>query len=286
MKLGRDVLLGAILLSNLFLNTNVNAFASSGPYCPDALFWRLSPPGDFIESIVETDSSQKLNLENLKLLVWNVYKGGKPGVYADLDILTQNSDLALLQEGHLSKAFLNLACSRQEMNWKMARNFIDDKGIFAGVLTAGRANPDDFFYLKSPNTEPFSDVHKMTLVNLYDIPETGEKLMVLNVHGINFVPQGFFENQINMVAETIKGHTGPILFAGDFNTYTTGRTEFLLKTMKSLGLKHAEVKGNEYSGLFVLDHLFYRGFKITKTEVLHDVTTSDHKPLYFELKLL
>lgn len=271
------------LLSNLLISNSAKA---SAPYCPDALFWRVSTPGDSLENIVENDGTQTLNFQNLKLLVWNVYKGAKTGVYTDLDVLTQEADLALLQEGHLSKTFLKLACSRQDLNWKMARNFTDSNGIFAGVMTASRANPDDFGYLKSPDTEPFSDVHKMTLINIYNIPETGERLLVMNIHGINFVPQVAFENQINVVAETISKHEGPILFAGDFNTYTSGRSQFLLKKMKALGLKHAEVKGNEYNGLFVLDHLFYRGFKVTKTKVLHNVTTSDHKPLYFELSIL
>lgn len=284
MKLGWGLLcLNVTLLSSLLFSTNTLA---SGSYCPDALFWRMSSPSDSLEHIAETDNSQVLNFQNLKLLVWNVYKGAKAGVYTDLDALTQETDLALLQEAHLSKTFLKLACAREDLNWKMARNYTDSNGIYAGVLTAGRANPDDFTYIKSPETEPFSDVHKMTLINTYNISETGEKLLVMNIHGINFVPQIAFENQINAVGEVIRNHVGPIIFAGDFNTYTSGRLQFLLKKMKALGLKHAEVKGNEYNGLFVLDHMFYRGFKINVTKVLHNVTTSDHKPLYFELSLL
>lgn len=280
--------MGRFLLATLLLLifSNPSQARNSEPYCPDAMFWRVSTPGDSLENIVESENSEPLNFENLKLLVWNIYKGGKMGVYADLDSLTSEVDLALLQEAHLSRTFLNLACSRQDLNWKMARNFTDSNGIYAGVLTASRSNPDGFSYLKSPDTEPFSSVHKMTLVNIYNIPESDETLLVMNIHGINFVPQAAFENQINVVAKTIKNHVGPIIFAGDFNTYTDGRLQFLLKTMKGLGLKHAEVKGNEYNGLFVLDHLFYRGFRIKTTKVLHNVKTSDHKPLYFELSLL
>lgn len=271
------------LLSILFISSISKA--QSGPYCPDANYWRVTLPGDSLEHIVEADDSKKLNFDLLRVLVWNIFKGGKPGVYTDLNYLAQNADLSLLQEGHLSKAFLNLACT-SELNWKMARNFTDKNGIYAGVITAGIANPDEFTYLKSPDTEPFSDVHKMTLVNYYNIPNSPERLMVLNIHGINFVPQSYFENQINVVAKTISNHTGPIIFAGDFNTYTDGRTRFLLKTMKSLGLNHAKVKGNEYQGFLVLDHMFYRGLEITKTDVLKHVTTSDHTPVYFEMRLI
>lgn len=277
MKLG--LFLGALLFSITSL-----ASPSYGPYCPDATSWIIST-AEPIENLTEIDASQKIDFDNLKLLVWNVYKGGKPGAYKDLDVLTYRADLALLQEGHLSTEFLNLVCSRQDLNWKMARNLTDSSGINAGVVTAGRQNPAEFTFLESPDTETFTDIHKMTLVSYYDLPDRSEKLLVLNMHGINFVLQSAFENQVNEVAKVIKKHQGPVIYAGDFNTYTSGRTEYLLSKMKSLGLTHAEVRGNEFSGLFVLDHMFYRGFEVTKTEVLNNITSSDHTPLYFELKL-
>ncbi len=269
------------LLCIFFISLQVSA----KPYCPEENFWRQPTPGDAIEHIVETHPSQRLDFDNLKVLVWNIYKGGKSGIYTDLNILTQDIDLALLQEAHLSRTFLNLACQRNDLNWKLARNFTDANGIYAGVMTAGRSNPDDFYYLKSPGTEPFSNVHKMTMVTFYDLPDQSDQLMVLNIHGINFVAQKHFEDQITVAAEKIKTHTGPVIFAGDFNTYTAGRLSFLKKALGNLGLKQAEVKGNEYQGIIVLDHLFYRGLEITKTEVLKHINTSDHKPIYFELAL-
>jgi endonuclease/exonuclease/phosphatase (EEP) superfamily protein YafD len=278
MKLG--IFLGAIFFSLFAFSIP----SHSEPYCPQDNSWRISTD-ETLENLRETSSSQKLNYDNLKILVWNVYKGGKLGVYTDLDSLTQKTDLALLQEGHLSGAFLNLVCSREDLNWKMARNYVDSKGIHAGVVTASRENPDSFTYLKSPNTESFSDVHKVSLISYYAIPDRDEKLMVVNVHGINFVTQEYYENQINSIAEVIKKHNGPVICAGDFNTYTDARRQFLVKTITSLGLTHAKVDGNEYEGLVVLDHLFYRGFEVTKTEVLSYVKTSDHTPLYFELRL-
>lgn len=254
------------------------------PYCPDANFWRQPIPNDSLLHISEADPHARLDFDNLKVLVWNIYKLGKPGVLADIDTLTQKTDLALFQEGFLTSSFLNLVCSRPDMNWMMAKSF-DDKGVSAGVITASRENPREAAYLKSPNTEPFSSIHKMTLVSLYDIPDRHEKLMVLNIHGINFVPHDFFVNQINVVAKAIESHDGPIIFGGDFNTYTDARMSFLLKKMKALGLTQAKVKGNEFQGLLVLDHLFYRGFDLVKSEALKHVKSSDHVPIYFEFKL-
>jgi endonuclease/exonuclease/phosphatase (EEP) superfamily protein YafD len=239
-----------------------------------------------MQDIVDTSNDHYLNFEDLKILVWNVYKEGKPGIYTDIDLLTQNIDLAFFQEGYLNKTFLNIICSRENLNWKMAKSFADSSGVYSGVITASHQNPYQSYALISPNTEPFTDIHKMMLVSLYHIPKHLEKLMVINLHGINFVSQGAWENQINVIADTIKKHRGPLILAGDFNSYTDGRTQYLLNLMKKLGLSHAKITGNEYQGIFILDHLFYRGFELTKSEALKSITTSDHVPLYFELHLL
>ena len=254
------------------------------PYCADANFWRAPIPGDSLEYITEANPHGRLNFDSLKILVWNVYKLGKAGILADLDFLTHQADLSLIQEGFLTKGLLNLACSREDLNFLMAKSF-SDKGINAGVITASKENPIAADYLKSPNTEPFSSIHKMTLATYYEIPESEEKLLVLNIHGINFVPHDHFVKQINVVAQTIQVHSGPIIFAGDFNTYTSARLDFLIKKVSSLGLTQAKVKGAEYQGLLTLDHLFYRGLELVKSEALKHVKSSDHIPLFFEFKL-
>lgn len=276
---------GASLGLLFFSILSFSAPSFSQNFCSVADSWKQFEPG-YMQDLVDTDINNHLDFNNLKLLVWNVYKGGKPGIYTDMDILTQDIDLALFQEAYLGQTFSTLICSRDRLNWKMAKSFADSSGAYSGVVTAGHQNPSQSYALISPNTEPFSDIHKMMLVNLYSIPDRLEKLMVINLHGINFVPQSYYENQINVIVNTIKNHHGPVILAGDFNSYTEGRTEYLLKTMSGLGLTHAKTTGNEYEGLFILDHLFYRGFEVTKAESLKDVTTSDHTPLYFELRLL
>ena len=168
----------------------------------------------------------------------------------------------------------------------MATSFKDSSNIETGVVTASSQNPEEFFALKSPNTEPVTNTPKMALVTQYKIPESSETLMVINIHGINFVPFAHYKNQINQIAKVIKDHTGPVIFAGDFNSHIEERVIYLKKVLLPLGLEHAKVSGNEFNGLFVLDHLFYRGFEVKKAETLKYVTTSDHKPIYFELALI
>lgn len=273
---------GASLGVFLFSFLSIQSFASS--VCSSANFWKEFD-ASYMQDLADTDSTHQLNFENLKLVVWNVYKEDKVGAFADIDLLTQNIDLAFFQEAYLNQPFANIICSRDQLNWKMAKSFADKHGIYSGVMTAGHQNPEQSYALISPDTEPFSDIHKVMLVNLYEIPGRAEKLMVINLHGINFVMQDAYERQIQVIRETIRTHHGPVILAGDFNSYTSGRTEFLLNAMKSVGMTHAKIEGNEYQGLVVLDHLFYRGFEVTKAEVLKNIETSDHKPLYFELRL-
>lgn len=276
------------LLIFSILSFSILSYSEAAPaqsLCPTNGSYQQLEPG-FMQDIVDTDSDHRLDFNNLKILVWNLYKEGKPGAFTDIDLLTQNIDLAFFQEGYLNKTFLNLICSRENLNWKMAKSFADKKGFYSGVVTASHQNPLQSYALISPNTEPFSDIHKMMLVSLYDIPQRLDKLLVVNLHGINFVTQPAWENQINVVADVIRAHRGPIIFAGDFNSYTDGRTQYLLNIMRKLGLTHAKITGNEYQGIFILDHLFYRGFEVTKAKALRAVTTSDHTPLYFELRLL
>lgn len=276
--------MGRLFLAAIVLVFSVTSIAS--PFCADSNYWRPDLKNDFVKNLVETDVTQELQFDHLKILVWNIYKASKPGVYADLDILTQDVDLALFQEGYLTKTFQSFVCSRQEYNWKMAKSFKDMSGIDTGVITVSKQNPDEFFALKSPNTEPVTNTPKMAMVTKYRIPESNRPLLVINIHGINFVPFLHYKNQIDQVVREIKKHNGPVILAGDFNTHLAERLTYIKEVLTPLGLEQAVVTGNEFNEVFVLDHLFYRDFKVVQAKALSNVTTSDHKPLYFELRLL
>lgn len=259
--------------------------ALAAPHCPDSTNWIISRPQDLTENLVETKSSQKIDFNNLKVLVWNIYKGSKPGFYSDLNYLIKDIDLALLQEGYLDQTFKNLFCSRQDLNWKLAKSFTDLSGVLTGVVTASKQNPLDFFALKSHNTEPVTYTSKTILVTYYEISGSSETVLALNIHGLNFVTMASYKNQIGEALELIKKHSGPVIFGGDFNTHLDERLTYLKEELGSLGVEHVELSGNEYNSFLTLDHMFLRGFEVIKSETLKHVSTSDHKPLYFELKL-
>ena len=52
---------------------------------------------------------------------------------------------------------------------------------------------------------------------------SGASLLVACIHGINRASQAAFERQLAAVAAVLEGHTGPVLWAGDFNAQSAGK---------------------------------------------------------------
>jgi endonuclease/exonuclease/phosphatase (EEP) superfamily protein YafD len=89
--------------------------------------------------------------------------------------------------------------------------------------------------------------------------------------------------------QLLQRHSGPILFAGDFNTWSQSRHRLVTSAAARLGLTSAffaddsqKIKRFLFSP--PLDYIFYKGLaeRWGKTCVLGGVTSSDHKPLLAE----
>ena len=106
-----------------------------------------------------------------------------------------------------------------------------------------------------------------------------------------------FKAQLFKVVNTISGHNGPIIFAGDFNTRNKDRLSFLLRELKvKLDLETVsftnedkkEIKHFLFSQI-PLDHIFYSSkeleVKQDSPDVLETIKSSDHKPLFVEFKV-
>jgi endonuclease/exonuclease/phosphatase (EEP) superfamily protein YafD len=120
----------------------------------------------------------------------------------------------------------------------------------------------------------------MALLVEYSLPTTQEHLLVANVHGINFVTNGTFYDHITQIIATLKGHRGPLIFAGDFNTWNSARLEFLQEQSRQLGLEQVQFRTDPRR--LPLDHIFYRGLKADQADILSNINSSDHLPLQIE----
>jgi endonuclease/exonuclease/phosphatase (EEP) superfamily protein YafD len=217
------------------------------------------------------------------LTVWNIYKGGKNGLYSDLAELTQQSDFVLTQEFLLNDSQKQLMAQYPQTHWALAKSFMDD-GEWTGVATMSKWQPFESIPVRSPGTEPLVATPKMSLISKYKIANT--ELWIVNLHGLNFnITHVDFEEQIDDIISRIRVHSGPMIFAGDFNTWSDSRREYLLQRTESLGLIRVDLENP--MGFFgaTLDHIFYRGVNPLKWSLLSNMTSSDHLPLQLQFEL-
>ena len=120
------------------------------------------------------------------------------------------------------------------------------------------------------------------------IPLSSNKtLLVVSIHAINIVNTKTFEKHINQVYETIKTHQGPILFAGDFNTWNEKRYKKLGELFNPLGIKITEAykyAGGERLkwGKHPLDQVLTREITIIGDVSVGDLgAPADHAPHVF-----
>ncbi len=217
------------------------------------------------------------------LTSWNIYKGGKTGLYQDLALLVEQSDFVVTQEFLLNAQQQDLISESPQNHWAVAKSFLSG-GDWTGVATMSKWQPFESIPVRSPGAEPFAATPKMSLISKYKI--AGSELWIVNLHGLNFdITHQDFKEQINDIISRIRAHAGPMIFAGDFNTWSNSRMEHLLERTSALGLIRAPLENP--MGIFnaTLDHIFYRGVRVSKSAVLFGIESSDHLPLQIQFEL-
>jgi endonuclease/exonuclease/phosphatase (EEP) superfamily protein YafD len=216
------------------------------------------------------------------LLVWNMWKGRGRGWDNDFQALVQGKEVLILQESIFNSPFDPLFAGNDRFEWVMARSFIDSKtqactGVKTGAVVKSLAQS---FYA-SPDVEPLSRTPKMLLATSYPLAGTDKTLLVVNIHAINFVSIEKFARQMKQVVEAIGAHEGPVVLAGDFNTWNKARYNSLLTLADDMGLTEVKLtrKGNPAHLNKHLDHIFYKGLRLESAEVLMNIRSSDHFPI-------
>ena len=222
--------------------------------------------------------------KTLNVVTWNIQKAGALQAWAfDFVELTMPVDLMLVQESMQNYVVEDAIKKIPDFNFTMATSFLVDDYTPTGVMTGARANPLESHYLRSPDTEPIANTPKMALAQTFALEGSTEKLLVVNVHAINFVFRPAFTRQVNQIIKRIENHVGPVLLAGDFNTWSPARWEVLSEAAAAVGLKHVPVPSDHR--FLQLDHIFVRGIKVKSVTLLDSVHTSDHFPLRAELEV-
>ena len=218
----------------------------------------------------------------IRCLVWNILKARRRWWAEDFGELVADRDLVLLQEAVLRAPSDALFTRSERFEWVMARSFRQPRsgiehGIKTGCVAPARARG---FHL-SPHAEPVSNTRKLLLATRYPLAGESATLLVLNMHAINFVTIGKYVGQLEQLRAALAAHAGPVILAGDFNTWSPARLERFVEVAEEAGLREAAMdRSRRLAHLNShLDHVFYRGLALRGVASLEHVRSSDHAPI-------
>jgi len=223
----------------------------------------------------------------LRIAIWNLCKGS--GGYQfehDFRSICRRNDLILTQEALLSSRSIRLF---EEAGFAMthAASYERVDGLRDGVMTISRAPSLNSsvrrIICKYP--EPIFNTPKVALIQKFPL-DGGSELLLVNIHATLVRSISGAIEEINHILSFLPEHAGPIVFAGDFNTFTRRYLEAIEKKLESVGLQRVPIHGDPRPRSQALDQIFTRGFEIKKASVEVSYLNSDHFPLFAVLKQL
>ncbi len=211
------------------------------------------------------------------VLVWNLHKLQDPNWQNELTRWGKTSDLLMLQEAQDDPG-LAAWLATGHFKWQQVAAFRFQERA-SGVLNGSTVEQVYSCSLRIP--EPATRLPKSSLLSLYPLQGSRYPLMVINVHGINFeLGMAAYKQQVTQVAKLTRKYQGPVIVAGDFNTWGDKRRVLLQNTMARYQLQEASYQPDERTRVagLPLDHLFYRGLTLSQAEAVSS-HGSDHNPL-------
>ncbi|RZM76654.1 endonuclease/exonuclease/phosphatase family protein [Leptolyngbya iicbica] len=260
---------------------------------------RLNPFSPSFEAVIEGHQFSRTVLDPASIAIanWNIAKNNHLDEWlTEAEAIAQryDPDLFFLQEVRIASPE-QAPVPFAEHGWHFAPNLRDARTRHAfGVLTAAKVQHLDHQHLHTQHYEPVFNTPKVALITEYPLMTRGQSLVTVNVHGLNFVDNGKFQAQLQQLADHIQHHAGPMIVAGDFNTWNGERMRLLRSRMTSLGLTQVQFAREHDRRLkrFLwsdpLDHVFYRGLAVRSgsARVLHTLKSSDHVPMVVEFYVL
>ncbi|WP_158677994.1 endonuclease/exonuclease/phosphatase family protein [Pseudoalteromonas sp. T1lg76] len=236
-------------------------FSADSPQSCAAL---LTQPGEPV--------SLPLPVSELRLLSWNIYKAAKPELLADLQALSEQSQIMLLQEAITDEALLQL-----KPHTRFSPGY---KGLNQQTGLALLSDWSPQLYCRFYQREPWLRTPKASSISRYPLAN-GDSLLLVNMHGINFtLGISDYRQQLERLTGLIKLHSGPVIFAGDFNSWSRARWQLVQGLLSELDMTRVSFTPDHRTRVFdlPLDQIWIRGVTLTSAQTL-ERTSSDHNPL-------
>jgi endonuclease/exonuclease/phosphatase (EEP) superfamily protein YafD len=232
----------------------------------------------------------ELKSDSIHVLVWNIKKTQERPWKEEFSAYSRGKDLLLIQEAYDSDRFLDTITSYEGYRWDMGKSFLYTRyaNHATGTMIGSTAEPEEVIVSHTSDHEPITHTPKTLTYAKYGLEGSDKSLLVVSVHAINFRELAPFKRNMEQIKAQVEKHEGPVLVAGDFNTYLKSRTNFLMNLMKSLNLTavkflHADERLRAPVTGYFLDHAFVRGLSVKFADVDGNSHGSDHKPLILEL---
>jgi endonuclease/exonuclease/phosphatase (EEP) superfamily protein YafD len=222
-------------------------------------------------------STQKLGLP-FTLLNWNIFKQQNTNWQKALQKWSQKSDLLTLQEIKYSPEFINF--SQINNFFYFQNNAFRYQNVVYGVNTLSKVAPS--YVCGTRFGEPWTIVPKTGLATIYPLDNLPDSLLLINIHGVNFTfTAAPLVDQIQSYLTLIKSHAGPVIFSGDFNTWSAPRLEQVAQILQQAGFQEVLFENDRRTTVFgkPLDHIYYRGLQVLGSENWA-TKTSDHNPQF------
>lgn len=263
----------SLLISSLLLLLGSWLFVLQLPHDHQVINAAGMRVGSACASAIPEPISRYLDTE-LTLLVWNVQKQHNANWQTEFaqELDTTELDLLLLQEAPLHSHDM-----QSQWHWQQSVAFMLDDiplGVVTGLIDIPLSSCGQW------HKEPWLGTDKTALVSSV-VLHSGDTLLIINLHGVNFSwDMQPYQHQLEALFALVRQHTGPVLMAGDFNSWRALRQSYLRDATQTLGLQ-AVVFSPDHRTQFLgqpLDHLFYRDLKLVQAQTFL-TKNSDHAPL-------
>ncbi|WP_392565674.1 endonuclease/exonuclease/phosphatase family protein [Utexia brackfieldae] len=241
-------------------------------YCADSSDVEIILPNHhiFVDQPLTADNT-------INILVWNIFKQKRADWISVLKKYAKHCQLVLLQEAQTTPTLINYVTRHYRVADQVPAFSVNDS--FTGVMTLAKTLP---IYTRAYKArEPIIRVPKSALITLYPLANTMQTLMVANIHAVNFsFGLKVFQQQLDDLLLHIRDHQGPVILAGDFNTWSRQRLSllhYLTTEIQLLPVNFDTDLRKTFMGR-PLDFVFYRGLSLTDSRIISTIA-SDHNPL-------
>ncbi len=255
--------------------------------------------GTGVMKVAEFSEHDQSLPQTITLVNWNAHKGAGPQFISDLERLLdqEKPDIIFLQEARADLIQMEQMGGYFANGW----SYPWPGGTMVGVLTLSRIPPVRVESVSTRYREFFVTAPKVSLITEYPLPN-GKSLLTVNVHLLNFERWGDLKirDQLEDLRAILKIHTGPVIMAGDFNTWNENKLQLVEEITRDLKLTEVmdfpagrttgDMKSDFFNSIIgiqtelPLDRVYYRGFSIDSARVL-PYESSDHKPIAVRLTL-